>query len=81
MYQITKGNKEHYLYQHFRTIHNRQVIGMKFWGLEKFKRHWRGSNLIRRLSQRESWWVYELGSLAPRGLNKEFDLNSFLANY
>lgn len=77
VYQIVKGKTEEYLYQHFRTVHNRKTLGMTFWGIEKYMKHWRGSHCIRTLSHRESWWVYYLG----RGFNREFDLNCFLANF
>lgn len=35
--QIVKGKKEKYLYHHFRTVHNKKVLGIMFWGLEKYK--------------------------------------------
>lgn len=54
---------------------------MQFWGTEAPKCHWRGSNHVGEISKRESWWIHQLGSLAPGGLNKEFDLKCFLSNY
>lgn len=35
-------------------------------------------NLNRLLLQRESFWIYKLGTLVPGGLNNENELNCFL---
>lgn len=78
---IHKGSDKHNLYVHFKRMHNQSTAGLKFWGLEAPKRHWRGSNFTREISKRESWWIHQLGSLAPGGLNREFDLKCFLSNY
>lgn len=78
---ICKGSDKLHLYIHFKRVHNQSTLGMKFWGIEVPKRHWRGSNFVREISKRESWWIHQLGSMAPRGLNKEFDLRCFWSNY
>lgn len=78
---IRNGSDKHNLYVHFKRMHNQSTAGMKFWGIEVPKRHWRGSNFIREISKRESWWIYQLESLVPGGLNREFDLRCFLSNY
>lgn len=78
---IHKGSDKHSLYVHFKRAHNQSTTGMQFWGIEAPKRHWRGSNFIREISKRESWWIHQLGSLVPGGLNRDFDLRCFLSNY
>lgn len=78
---IRNGSEKHNLYVHFKRIHNQSTAGIKFWGIEAPKRHWRGSNFIREISKRESWWIHQLGSLVPGGLNREFDLKCFLSNH
>lgn len=32
---------------------------LKFWAIEKYKPHWRGSHKVRELSKSESRWLYE----------------------
>lgn len=78
---IRKGHDKHHLSIHFKRVHNQSTQDMKFWGIEAPKRNWRGSNYTRDISKRESWWIYQLGSLSPGGLNKEFDLTCFLSNF
>lgn len=78
---INKGFDKCFLSIHFRDVHSISTAGMQFWGIEAPKRHWRGSNFVKEISKRESWWIHQLGSLAPGGLNKEFDLKCFLSNY
>ena len=38
----------------------------------------RGGNIDRKLCQRELFWINELGSLQPMGLNVDFDMNVML---
>lgn len=78
---IRKGFEKHFLSIHFRDVHNKSTAGMQFWAIEPTKRHWRGSNYEREISKHESWWMHQLSSLAPGGLNTEFDLKCFLSNY
>lgn len=78
---IRKGFDKHYLSIHFKEVHNKSTVGMRFWGIEAPKKHWRGSIYTREISKRESWWIHQLGSLFPGGLNKEFDLRCFLSNF
>lgn len=37
-----------------------------------------GIDIQKLLLQRESLWIFRLGSLTPNGLNSELDLSSFL---
>lgn len=78
---INKGFDKHYLFVHFKKVHNQSTRGIEFWGVEAPKRNWRGSNYVREISKREYWWIHPLGSLSPGGLNKEFDLKCFLSNF
>lgn len=64
---IKKEFNKHFLSVHFRDVHNKSTEGMRFWGIEAPKRHWRGSNFVRDVSKRESWWIHQLGSLSPGG--------------
>lgn len=75
---IKRGLKTQNVSKHFRIFHNRDPRCLKFWGLEKVNKHWRGRNYIRQLIQHESLWILEI--LVPRGLNVEFDLNCFISD-
>ena len=77
---IKRGVRTHSVSKHFRQYHDRNPKGLKFWGIEKVSKHWRGGHFIRQLSRRESYWIYELKVASPRGLNVEFDLNCFISN-
>lgn len=74
---IKKGLKTHNVSKHFRNFHNRDPRCLKFWGLERVNKHWRGGKFIHQLSQHESFWIYETQVLVPGGLNVDFDLNCF----
>lgn len=78
---IRKGSDKHHLYVHLKKMHNQSTAGMKFWGIEAPKCHWRTSNFVREISKGQSWWIQQLGSLLPGGLNREFDLKCFLSNF
>lgn len=80
IYNIKKRITTHNLSAHFLKEHGADPGGLKFWGIEKSWTHWRGSNKLRELSKRQSFWIYKLETLEPKGLNVEFDLNCFISN-
>lgn len=77
---IKRGVTNHTVSRHFKIHHHKSPRDLKFWGIEKVTRHWRGGHFIRQLSRRESSWIYECKVLAPLGLNADFDLNCFIAD-
>ena len=77
---IRRGIRNHSVSKHFRECHHRDPKDLKFWGIEKVSKHWRGGHYIRQLSRRESFWIYETKVTSPAGLNVEFDLNCFISN-
>lgn len=54
------------------------VASLRYIGIEKVETPRRGGDLDRILLQREAEWIHRLDSLAPRGLNVDFDLRCFL---
>ncbi|CAJ0954261.1 unnamed protein product [Ranitomeya imitator] len=64
---------------HFKEArHN--VSQLRFQIIERVPRPRRGGNHVRLLKQRETFWIYTLDSLHPRGLNREIDcLDSYHA--
>lgn len=52
-----------------------------FYGIDQIEGHWRSSNLKQEIFKDEERWVFELGALAPQGLNVDLDLIYFIDNY
>lgn len=78
---IRSGYPKHSVSRHFALHHNKDPTHIKFWAIDKYKPHWRGSNKIRELSKSESRWIFEMCTLSPRGLNIDFDLNCFISDF
>ena len=78
--RIKTGYDKHYLSRHFKEVHHKDPSGLIFYGIDLVKDNWRGGNKTTAISQNETSWIYRLGTLAPYGLNKDIDLNCFLAN-
>lgn len=66
---------------HFKHHHNQDPSGLKFWGVDHLKPPWRGSNIVRDLSQRETQYIFMVDTLAPKGLNIDLDINCFISDY
>lgn len=81
IYNITIGYREHSVSLHFREKHDRNPIGLKMWGIDKVNPNWRGSNMIREISKRETEWLFLTNTLSPNGLNIDLDLNCFISNH
>lgn len=78
---IINGFDKHNVSRHFDKYHNRDPRHLKFWGIEPYTKPWRGGHKVRILSKLESKWIFSLDTLAPRGLNIEFDLNCFISDF
>lgn len=81
IYNILIGYKEHSASLHFREKHDRNPEGLKFWGIDKLHPNWRGANMVREISKRESLWIFLANTLSPNGMNIELNLNCFISNY
>ena len=77
---IKQGKTTHNVSRHFKQFHHKNPKGLRFWGIEKVNRHWRGGNFIRQLSKKESYWIHETHVLIPDGLNVDFDINCFISD-
>ncbi len=55
---------------------NHSLSDMKFLGIERILPHRRGGD--RKLLQREAFWIFELKSLFPEGMNEELEFSCFL---
>lgn len=74
---IKRGLRTHNVPKHFRNLHNRDPKCLRFWGLERVNKHWRGGNFIRHLSQRESFWIHETQVLVPGRVKRWIRLELF----
>ncbi|CAJ0943545.1 unnamed protein product [Ranitomeya imitator] len=52
---------------------NHNVSQLRVQVIEQVERPRRGGDHIRRLKEREAYWIYTLQTLAPKGLNRELD--------
>lgn len=78
---IRNGFPKHSVSRHFALCHNKNPAGLKFWAIENYKPHWRGSNRVRELSKCESRWIFEMCTLSPMGLNIDFAVNCFISDF
>lgn len=78
VYNIKKGIVTHNLSAHYKAVHNSNPSSISFMGIEQVTEDWRGTNLVREISKRETYWIYDMDTLSPKGLNIEIDINCFL---
>ena len=78
---IKKGFKKHSLSMHFRIYHNRDPTLAQFCGIDTVESHWRGGNRKIAISKNETFWICELDTIQPKGMNKDLDINCFISNY
>lgn len=71
---IKGGKNKHTVPRHY----NKDPSGTLFQVIDRFTPHWRGESLLQGVSCLETYWIYELRSYFPFGMNVEFDLNSFI---
>ncbi|XP_073442130.1 uncharacterized protein [Dendrobates tinctorius] len=62
---------------HFITA-GHTIPQLKFCVIEHVPPPRRGGNRIQLLKRREAFWIHELHTLAPKGLNRDYDLLSFI---
>ncbi|CAB1313720.1 unnamed protein product [Coregonus sp. 'balchen'] len=61
---------------HFMTA--RHVASLKYMGIVHVKVPRQGGDIDRRLLQRESYWIFSLETMSPKGLNEDFPISHFL---
>ena len=54
------------------------ISSLRYLGVEKLPTPRRGGDFDNSLLKREAWWIHSLNTLAPNGLNIDFDLRPFL---
>lgn len=75
---IRNNNMDYAIARHYVSANHGSPASLKFWGIEKIEVSPRGGDIINRLLRRESFWIHELNSVEPLGLNEENNLSCFL---
>lgn len=75
---IKAVSTKHTVPRHYREFHNRNTKGTQFFIIDKHVAPWRGGAILRGVSRLETYWIYELQSHFPLGMNVEWDINSFI---
>lgn len=76
--KIKSGSIKHTVQRHYRQFHNRDPRGTEFLITDRFIAPWRGGASTRGVSRLETFWIYELQSHSPLGMNVEWDINAFI---
>lgn len=53
--------------------------GSQFLIIDKYIPPWRGGAMTRRVSRLETYWIHQLQTYSPFGLNIEWDINDFIS--
>ena len=74
---IRKNDEKSSVARHFHSAgHDANML--KFMGLEMVNRSPRGGDRENRLLQREAWYIFNLNTCIPNGMNEELSLTCFL---
>lgn len=75
---IKSRDSKHSVPRHYKEVHNSDPTGSLFMIIDKYTPPWRGGALTRGVSRLEMFWIHELRSLYPRGMNVDLDINAFI---
>ena len=76
--KIRKGCPKHTVSRHYLECHAKDPRGTSFQVIDKFVPHWRGDSCVRGVSRLETFWIHELRSYTPHGMNVDWDVNCFI---
>ena len=74
---IRNGDEKSPVALHFKKAHH-NVSALRYLGIEKIQFPRRGGDIENLLLKRELWWINYLKTMAPIGLNEEFDIRPYL---
>ncbi|XP_026098621.1 uncharacterized protein LOC113069710 [Carassius auratus] len=77
-YAIRTGNMNYPMAKHYIDAKHGSDSTLRVVGIEAVRLDARGGDIIKRLKQRETYWIYSLRATSHRGLNEDFDLSPFL---
>lgn len=75
---IKSGSIKHTVPQHYRQHHDHNPTGTQFLIIDRYIAPWRGGATKRGVSRLETFWIYELRTHYPQGMNVEWDINLFI---
>ena len=75
---IRHNNMDYAIARHYKEQNHGAATSLKFIGIEKIEPNPRGGNLINQLLRREAYWIFELKTIEPFGLNETQELSCFL---
>ena len=77
-YAIRTNNMVYPIARHFKDVHNSNDTLLRIIGIEHVKPLTRGGDRLRKLNQRETFWIHSLDALCTPGLNEDIDFMCFL---
>ena len=77
-YAIKTSNEDYPMAKHYREIHYSDPSSLKVQGIEVIKKTVRGGDRLKRLLQRETFWIWSFKAMEYPGLNEEIDYRPFL---
>lgn len=75
---IKNGDTKHTVPRHYKLNHNRVIDGTQFVVIDKYVPPWRGNARTRGVSRLETFWIHELRTYFPLGINVELDVNALI---
>lgn len=75
---IKSGDTKHTVPRHYKLHHNRVIKGTQFVVIDRYVPPWRGGAMTRGVSRLETFWIHELRTHFPLGMNVELDINAFI---
>lgn len=77
-YAIRIGNSDYPMARHFSECHNSNDTLLRIQGVEHVKPLVRGGDRLKKLNQRETFWIHHLEAMEHPGLNEDIDFTCFL---
>ena len=77
-YAIRTKNFDYPIARHFAEVHNSNDSALRIIGIEHIKPLTRGGDRIKKLNQRESFWIHQLDALNFPGINESIEYMCFL---
>ena len=77
-YAIRTNNHVYPIARHFQAVHNSNDSLLHITGIEHIKPLIRGGDRLKKLNQRETFWIHSLDALTSPGLNEDIDFMCFL---
>ncbi len=77
-YAIRTGNEDYPMAKHYKQHHGCNPESLRAMGIETIELSKRGGDKLKKLLQRETYWIYTLKALTSPGLNEDLDCTPFL---